>query len=120
MRLSHLALAVADQDASARFYERYFDFDLSRSRRYEDGVLMLVNGDDFALALQTEPQARKLPEFVHFGFRLDSPAEVQDTLRVFKDEGLAIVEQWDEPDYVSFKCLDPDGYKIEVFWEPWP
>jgi hypothetical protein len=29
-----------------------------------------------------------------------------------------IVECDDEPDLVSFKCLDPDGWRIEVYWEP--
>jgi hypothetical protein len=32
-------------------------------------------------------------------------------------DGLDIVETNDEPTYVSFKFLDPDGYKIEVSWE---
>jgi hypothetical protein len=29
-----------------------------------------------------------------------------------------IVEWWDEPDYVSVKCKDPDGYVVEAAWEP--
>jgi hypothetical protein len=33
-------------------------------------------------------------------------------------DGVAIVEAWDEPDYVSLKCRDPDGYVIEAAWEP--
>jgi hypothetical protein len=27
---------------------------------------------------------------------------------------------WDEPDYVSVKFRDPDGYVVEVSWEPDP
>ena len=30
-------------------------------------------------------------------------------------EGL---EEWEEPEYVSVKCLDPDGYVVEAAWEP--
>jgi len=33
-------------------------------------------------------------------------------------DGIEVVAQWDEPDYVSVKCRDPDGYIAEVFWEP--
>ncbi len=33
-------------------------------------------------------------------------------------DGVELVEQWDEPDYVSVKCRDPDGYIIEASWEP--
>jgi hypothetical protein len=29
-----------------------------------------------------------------------------------------IPEPWDEPGYVAFKCLDPDGWRVEVYWEP--
>jgi hypothetical protein len=29
-----------------------------------------------------------------------------------------IVEEWDEPQYVSVKFLDPDGYVVEAAWEP--
>jgi len=30
----------------------------------------------------------------------------------------AIIERNDEADYTAFKCLDPDGHRIEVYWEP--
>jgi hypothetical protein len=29
-----------------------------------------------------------------------------------------IIEHDDEADMVSFKRLDPDGHRIEVYWEP--
>jgi hypothetical protein len=29
-----------------------------------------------------------------------------------------IAEFCDEPDYVSVKCRDPDGYVVEAAWEP--
>jgi hypothetical protein len=33
-------------------------------------------------------------------------------------DGVPIVEEWDEPDHVSVKCSDPDGYVVEAAWEP--
>jgi hypothetical protein len=33
-------------------------------------------------------------------------------------DGVTIVERNDEPAYVAFKCLDPDGHRMEVAWEP--
>jgi hypothetical protein len=33
-------------------------------------------------------------------------------------DGVELVEEWDEPDYTSVKCRDPDGYIIEASWEP--
>jgi hypothetical protein len=37
---------------------------------------------------------------------------------VWPDDGIPIVEEWDEPDHVSVKCRDPDGYVVEAAWEP--
>jgi catechol 2,3-dioxygenase-like lactoylglutathione lyase family enzyme len=33
-------------------------------------------------------------------------------------DGVTIVERNDEVGYTAFKCLDPDGHRIEVYWEP--
>ena len=33
-------------------------------------------------------------------------------------DGVAIIEEWDEPDYVSVKFRGPDGYVIEAASEP--
>jgi catechol 2,3-dioxygenase-like lactoylglutathione lyase family enzyme len=42
-------------------------------------------------------------------------------VRAFRDrlagDGIEIVEESDEADYVSVKCRDPDGYVIEFAWE---
>jgi len=33
------------------------------------------------------------------------------------DVRVSIVERNDETAYVAFKCLDPDGHRVEVYWE---
>jgi hypothetical protein len=42
-------------------------------------------------------------------------------VRSFRDrlvaDGVPIAEWWDEPDHVSVKCRDPDGYVVEAAWE---
>ena len=115
--MKHLALAVADQERSRRFYESYFGFDAQPSRSYDGGVLMLCNADGFSLALGPTDEAIRFPKFLHFGIHLTSRGEV----RTFRDrlaaDGVPIVEEWDEPEYVSVKCLDPDGYVVEAGWE---
>ena len=115
--VEHLALAVADQERSRRFYESYFGFDARPSRWYDEGVLMLYNADGFALALGPTGEAIALPSFFHFGIGLPS----RDAVLAFRDrlaaDGIPIAEEWDEPDYVSVKCLDPDGYVVEAAWE---
>ena len=48
---------------------------------------------------------------------LDDPDEVRALRGALAREGVEIVEFWDEPDYVSVKCRDPDGYVVEAAWE---
>lgn len=118
--MKHLALAVTDQERSRRFYETYFGFGVRPARWYDGGVLMLYDADGFSLALGPTGEEIQLPAFFHFGKRLPSPEDV----RAFRDrlaaDGVPLVEEWDEPDYVSVKCRDPDGYVVEAAWEPEP
>jgi catechol 2,3-dioxygenase-like lactoylglutathione lyase family enzyme len=115
LELRHLALAVRDEVASRRFYERYFGFEVVR--RAEDGTLMMRNADAFSLALGRWDDDVKLPEFLHFGFAAGSPEQVRANADRFRTDGLEVVEEWDEPDYVSVKVRDPSGYVVEVGWE---
>jgi catechol 2,3-dioxygenase-like lactoylglutathione lyase family enzyme len=114
--MDHLALAVSDQDRSRRFYETYLGFEAEPALR-EDGVLLLHNAQGFSLALGETDEPILLPSFLHFGAGLASPEDV----RVFRDrvvaDGLEVVDWWDEPDYVSVKFRDPDGYVVEVSWD---
>jgi catechol 2,3-dioxygenase-like lactoylglutathione lyase family enzyme len=116
--LRHLALAVSDQERSRRFYETYFGFGARPARRYDDGVLMLYDASGFSLALGPADDEIRLPRFLHFGVDLPSP----EAVRRFRDrlvaDGVPVVEEWDEPEYVSVKCRDPDGYVVEAAWEP--
>ena len=45
----------------------------------------------------------------------------RDAVRGLRDrlaaDGVEL-EEWDEPDYVSVRCRDPDGYIVDAAWEP--
>jgi catechol 2,3-dioxygenase-like lactoylglutathione lyase family enzyme len=116
--MDHLAIPVRDQGRSRRFYETYFGFGARPARRYDDGVLMLYNAAGFALALgpSTEPIAK--PTWMHFGVGLPSREAVRALRDRLVGDDIELVEEWDEPDYVSVKCRDPDGYIVEASWEP--
>jgi catechol 2,3-dioxygenase-like lactoylglutathione lyase family enzyme len=117
--MTHLALAVRDEERSRRFYETYFGFGAMPAERMSDGVLMLHDTDGFALALKETEEPISLPGFFHFGFRgASSPGEVRAFGARLRRDGVPIAEEWDEPGYVSVKCRDPDGYVVEVAWEP--
>jgi catechol 2,3-dioxygenase-like lactoylglutathione lyase family enzyme len=116
--MAHVALAVSDQERSRRFYETYFGFGARPARRYDDGVLMLYDANGFALALGLAEKRIASPTWMHFGVGMRD----RDAVRALRDrlaaDGVELVEEWDEPDYVSVKCRDPDGYIVEAAWEP--
>jgi hypothetical protein len=78
---------------------------------------VLYNAEGFSLTLGPTDEAIKLPGFLQFGIGLPS----RDAVLAFRDrlaaDGVRIVEEWDERDYVSVKCFDPDGYVVEAAWE---
>lgn len=116
--MAHIALAVADQERSRRFYETYFEFDPASVRVADDGVLLIEGPAELLLALGETDEPIGLPSFLHFGFRgAESPDEVRTFRSRLEGDGIEIVEFWDEPDYVSVKCRDPDGYVVEFAWE---
>jgi catechol 2,3-dioxygenase-like lactoylglutathione lyase family enzyme len=115
--MDHLALAVSDQARSMRFYTHYFGF-VPEAEPRADGVWILHDAEGFSLAIGRVEEPIVLPRFFHFGRGEASGEDV----RAFRDrveaDGLEIVDWWDEPDYVSVKVRDPDGYVVEVGWEP--
>lgn len=116
--VDHLAIPVRDPEHSRRFYETYFGFGARAARRYDEGVLMVYNAAGFALALGPGVEQIARPSWMHFGIGLpdrDAVLALRDRLA---GDGVELVEEWDEPEYVSVKCRDPDGYIIEASWEP--
>jgi catechol 2,3-dioxygenase-like lactoylglutathione lyase family enzyme len=117
VRLLHLGLPVRDFDRSLAFYVKYFGFDPATARSYPDGTVIVRNAQGFDLALHPAPAPPAVPDFLHFGFALYEPRAVRDLLARMAGDGVPVVERDEEPDLVSFKCLDPDGWRVEVYWE---
>ena len=112
--LAHLNLTVADVERSEAFYARWFGFD-RRPETYSDGTRFVRNRDGFDLAFRPGRPPTPPAPTVHFGFRTDGPDDVRALLGELRAAGVTITEALDEPGYVSVKCLDPDGYEIEVY-----
>jgi hypothetical protein len=51
------------------------------------------------------------------GFHLGSGGEVRAVLARIRAGGVEVIEHDDDADGVSFKCVDPDGHRVEVYWE---
>jgi catechol 2,3-dioxygenase-like lactoylglutathione lyase family enzyme len=110
MDLNHLHIGVDDIEASRAFYEQ-LGF---REHAWHGDALFLRNDDGFDLALAPHGRAA-MPEWFHFGSRLASPDAVRALQGALGDR---VQVSGDEPDFVWFRVADPDGYQLEVYWEP--
>ncbi len=111
--LNHIALVVRDPERSLQFYRDVLGLN---GTIHEDayGIVMLTNGLLLTFLRDTSPGAA---DGFHIGFSLSSSSEVRDLREQLRDRGVREAEWWDEPDFVSIKMLDPDGYRVEAFWD---
>jgi catechol 2,3-dioxygenase-like lactoylglutathione lyase family enzyme len=117
MDLNHLNLRVKDANACREFYERHFGFRLAFEA---DGGWFLRNDEGFVLALAPVEQHRDLPDGFHIGFGAadaDAVSSVHATLAAAGVPVRAVEDYRPGEEYVTFRCWDPDGTEIEVFWE---
>lgn len=114
-RLRHLHLHTKDLQASIDFYEGVLGLVVSRSY---DGLTFVTDGRGFELALMEDPEPGSIPPWFHFGFPLDSQAELK---RVYAElahcEFLKELETHPEG-HSSFRIKDPDGYGVEFYFDP--
>jgi catechol 2,3-dioxygenase-like lactoylglutathione lyase family enzyme len=118
MDLDHLNLRVRDAVACRDFYERWFGFEPAFEA---DGGFFVRSDTGFLLALIPAEPHVALPPGFHIGFSQPSPAEVTRLRDEMAARGVRVGELEDsrpDEDYATFRCWDPDGTEIEVFWEP--
>ncbi len=58
-----------------------------------------------------------LDPFLHYGFRLPRSGDGAHAAGAVTRGRVQIVESYDEPQIVAFKCADPDGHRVEAYWE---
>jgi catechol 2,3-dioxygenase-like lactoylglutathione lyase family enzyme len=115
MDLTHLHLHTRDRARAAAFYRRWFGLAV----KSEGGAITFLQGDrDFLFALMDDPAPAPMPSWFHFGVRVDSAARVAATLDAMSAAGVPILKPLYRDDTLaSYRCADPDGYAIEVYWE---
>tara|TARA_R110000868_G_scaffold117600_12_gene312394 strand:+ start:14303 stop:14668 length:366 start_codon:yes stop_codon:yes gene_type:complete len=118
MDLNHLHLAVKDLEKSMNFYTKAFDF--YEKARFGPSLVFLKNNEGFDLALSLVDEVEQLPNHIHYGFSFKTKSELMDFYtkgqRVFSSNFVEAPS--DKGGFVSFVCVDPDGYHIELYWDP--
>lgn len=116
--MSHIALAVKDAKRSFEFYRDLFG--VVEIYQDESSIQAQTPGSRDVLVFEENPaKAGRIGGVAHFGFRLVDPSDIADALRHLERLSAEIVNQGEfcpgQP-FVFFK--DPDGYEVEVWFEP--
>jgi catechol 2,3-dioxygenase-like lactoylglutathione lyase family enzyme len=115
MLVNHLHLHVRDLDRSRAFYEDWFGL---REHCFHGPILFLRDEQGFDLALAPDDSPPQCPGWFHFGFRLDDGDAVRELHQRMSDAGVDVQGPLhDHEDLVAFRCLDPDGYSVEIYFE---
>ena len=116
--LRHLALRVKDPQASKRFYCESFGMRVVWEPD-PDNVYLSSGCDNLALH-RTAPKGEGQGALDHLGFIVDTKEEVDLLARRLAERGVEMAEApRDHRDGSrSFYCLDPDGSRIQVLFEP--
>jgi catechol 2,3-dioxygenase-like lactoylglutathione lyase family enzyme len=115
MNLQHLHIHVRNRSIAEVFYVRWLKLRVARR-----GTNLTFMSDElgFDLALMSEAAPEKMPAWFHFGCKLSSA----DAVVALHDEmvaaGVPIARPLHQDQvFASFRAADPDGYKIEFYWE---
>ncbi|HTO70387.1 MAG TPA: VOC family protein [Myxococcota bacterium] len=110
--LQHLNLTVADLARARAFYRDVLGFEVSFAKG--NTVWLAAGGDLLGLSEGDAPAGRS---FEHFGFMVDSPADVDRWAAQLRAHGVAAEKgPYDRSDGRSVYFRDPDGHLVEIFW----
>jgi catechol 2,3-dioxygenase-like lactoylglutathione lyase family enzyme len=109
MKISHLSLGVSSIDESEKFYR-----DILNLPALREGKDVFVQWPDFLLVLNENPPADRSK--FHFGFEVDSSADVDMWADRLRQAGVRIISGPATDNgtrHVFF--LDPDQYVVEIY-----
>jgi catechol 2,3-dioxygenase-like lactoylglutathione lyase family enzyme len=115
--LTHIAVAVRDVRRTSKFYRSVLGaVEIYKSATF---VQLQTPGTRDVMVFEANRKlAGKSGGIVHFGFRLQSPADIGAAATAVKRAGGTVKEQGEfVPGEPYLFAADPDGYEIEIWYE---
>ncbi|MBV8601850.1 MAG: VOC family protein [Candidatus Eremiobacteraeota bacterium] len=115
MNIKHLHLHVKNRSESEQFYEAWLGLRIARRGKV---ITFMTDDSGFDLALMDDPAPGSMPQWFHFGTRVESSDAVSTLHQEMRQAAVPIAKPlFQDETMSSFRCVDPDGYAIEVYWE---
>ncbi len=121
-RIAHIALFVADPEASARWYSDVLGMVVSARAGdgpYKGGIFMSFGVSDHDIGLfPRAPDATQGKEFEHIGLELDCNNDLDNLKKIYGHllkHDVKIHEILDHGVSKGIYFFDPDGHMLEVF-----
>ncbi len=114
--LNHISLSVRDPERSLAFYQQLFG--VREYHRDENTIQVQGPGPHDVIVFERRASPGKPGGIDHFGFRLTDPADIDEAVREATTAGAKILRQGEfSPGFPFVYIEDPDGYKIEIWFE---
>jgi catechol-2,3-dioxygenase len=113
--LNHLHIHVRNRTISEKFYTDWLGMSVARKG---ECLTFMSDGAGFDLALMDDTHPQEMPKWFHFGCRLLSADAVIGLYARMAAAGIEMRKPLFQNNSLAlFRCADPDGYALEIYWE---
>lgn len=123
-RLGHVLLKVADLERSKKFYANLLGFEVVEEDPQHGGVFMTLGTDGHTLDLFPATDTTVAPASSldragvhHIAFQVDHEEALRNAYFTLQDAGVEVVRAVDHVSQKSIYFYDPDGNRLEIYYE---
>ena len=118
LSINHFHLGTLDLDIAQNFYQQHFGYFVVGNIPGKQKIMRLMrNPQNFLLVFELQSEQQFLPDWFHLGFEVGTKDELASAYQHFVVSKVEIIEPLkNSPSYASFMLVDPDGYRIQLFW----
>lgn len=122
--IGHVLLRVSDVERSKAFYSTVLGLKVVEEDPAHGGIFMALEGHGHTVDLfplqnpeAAEPRAAGGLGVHHIAFHVGSEAALKDAYYTLQDHGVTIVRAVDHVSQKSIYFDDPDGNRLEIYYE---